>query len=163
MLHHHCNLSCRRIFSGCSSISAIPGYDITVDRGSLYAAFLVVEWLTSMKVYGAGTIHTVQLTTLPRPHSRGDHKLPRFSATIATAGLSWVSHIKYPSRCSGPTAAFHPGFICLPTLPKYPQSNSRPLHRDYSNSILYGDLLGWPPPDLIRNRFEHLTMKLQLT
>jgi len=58
-------------------------------------------------------VHTVQLTKLPRPHSRGVHRLRGWMATIATAGLSSLSQITYPAHRGGPTAMLPMGFVCV--------------------------------------------------
>jgi hypothetical protein len=110
-------------------------------------------------------VHTVQLTKLPHPHSRGVHRLLGFMATIATAGLSSLSQITYPARSSArSTAALPGGFVCLPTSPKFPRSITRPLLIGYANTILYVYLcLAFPPADLLRNHFKHILLMPILT
>jgi len=83
-------------------------------------------------------VHTVQRTKLPRPHSRGVHRLLGFIATIATASVSSLSQITYPALSScGPTAVLPRGLVCKPTFRKYPWSINWPLLIDYSNNSLY--------------------------
>ena len=83
-LLHDCNSNWRRFSLGRSSVSASPRkLSVPVDRGSPYSASRVEERLSSLKVYGEGTIHTVQLlVVLPRPHSRGVHRLLGFMAQL---------------------------------------------------------------------------------
>jgi len=59
-------------------------------------------------------VHTVQLTKLPRPHSRV-HRLLGFMATIATTDLlTLLSQITYPAHSSGRlTVALPGGFVCV--------------------------------------------------
>ena len=75
-------------------------------------------------------------------------------ATIATAGLSSLSQITYPAHSyGGPTAVLPGGFVCLPTLPKYPRSITRPLLIDYPNhTVCRSDWLdtGWPVTKSLR-------------
>jgi hypothetical protein len=74
----------------------------------------VEEGLSSLNVQGEGTIHNVQLTQLPCPHSRGVRRLRGFMPTIVTAGLSSLSQITYPAHSSGgPTAVLLGGFMCV--------------------------------------------------
>jgi len=91
--------------------------------------------LSTLKVQGEGTIHTVQLTMLPHPHHTGVHRQYGFMSTIATAGLSGLTQITYPADYCGPTAALPAGFfsncqhlpsirgplpVVLATVPGYP-------------------------------------------
>jgi hypothetical protein len=58
-LLHSCNSNWRRFSEGRSSVSASPRELIPIDRGSPYSASRVEEGLSSLKVSGEGTIHTV--------------------------------------------------------------------------------------------------------
>ena len=93
-------------------------------------------------------VHTVQLRKLPRPHSRGVHRLLGFMPTIATAGLSSLSQITYTAHRRGPTAALPGGFVCVC---QHLLSIRGPLPAHFSQTmqtILYVDLsLALPPVD----------------
>ena len=109
-------------------------------------------------------VHTVQLTKLPRPHSRGVHRLHGFMATIATTGLSSLSQITtqhgpladQPQRSLGVSCVF--ADISQLSAVHYPLTSYR-LSK-YHTVCRY--LLGWPTVDMLRNRFEHIPM-LMLT
>lgn len=59
-------------------------------------------------------VHTIQLITLPRPHSRGINILLGFIVTIATASLSRKSQITYAAHsCGIPTAGLPRDFVCV--------------------------------------------------
>jgi hypothetical protein len=86
-LLHSCISNCRHFSIGRCSLAS-PRKLIPVDRRSPYSASRVEEGLSSLRVSGEGTIHTVQLTKIPRAHSRGVRRLRGLMATIVTAGLS---------------------------------------------------------------------------
>jgi len=109
---HSCNLIWGRFAVGRSSVSACPRKLIPVDRGSPYTATQVEEWGFRDWRFRVKK-HTVQLTKLPRLHSRGVHRLCGLMTTIATAGPLRLSQITYPVRSSGPTPELPRGFVCV--------------------------------------------------
>jgi len=124
---------------GLYSVSAPSRKLIPIDCGASYKTSQVEKcgcrhWRFRVKV------HTVQLTKLPHPHSRGVHRLHGLMATIATTGPSRLLQITYPAQCSGPTTALPGGFMCicwhLPTVRgPLPTHFSRTIQISYCMSI----------------------------